>query len=79
MTEYVVKLAFLLRASDSVAIKADADAEAIDKAKVAAKHAQCRQASPSQRPAISVLGVRSPRKLGDCSALMVSSGGDDKP
>ena len=39
MTEYVVKLAFLLRAWGSVTIKADADAEAIDKAKVAAKHA----------------------------------------
>jgi len=39
VTEYVVKLAFLLRAWDSVTIKADADAEAIDQAKVAAKHA----------------------------------------
>ena len=39
MTEYVVKLAFWLRAWDSVTIEADADAEAIDKAKAAAKRA----------------------------------------
>jgi hypothetical protein len=37
MTEYVVKLAFWLRAWDSVTIEAKADAEAIDKAKAAAK------------------------------------------
>ena len=39
MTEYVVNLAFWLRAWDSVTIVADADAEAIDKAKAAAKRA----------------------------------------
>ncbi len=39
MTEYVVKLAFWLRAWDSVTIEAEADAEAIDKAKAAAKRA----------------------------------------
>jgi hypothetical protein len=39
MTEYVVKLAFWLRAWDSVTVKAEADAEAIDKAKAAAKRA----------------------------------------
>src|SRR5580700_6756147 len=39
VTEYVVKLAFWLRAWDSVTIEADADAEAIDKAKAAAKRA----------------------------------------
>jgi hypothetical protein len=39
MTEYVVKLAFWLRAWDSVTIEAKADAEAIDKAKAAAKRA----------------------------------------
>jgi hypothetical protein len=37
VTEYVVKLAFWLRAWDSVTI--EADAEAIDKAKAAAKQA----------------------------------------
>jgi hypothetical protein len=39
VTEYVVKLAFWLRALDSVTIEAKADAEAIDKAKAAAKRA----------------------------------------
>ena len=39
MTEYVVKLVFWLRAWDSVTIEAEADAEAIDKAKAAAKRA----------------------------------------
>jgi hypothetical protein len=39
VTEYVVKLAFWLRAWDSVTIEAGADAEAIDKAKAAAKRA----------------------------------------
>jgi hypothetical protein len=39
VTEYVVKLAFWLRAWDSVTIEAEADAEAIDKAKAAAKRA----------------------------------------
>ena len=46
MTEYVVKLAFWLRAWDSVTIKAEADAEAIDKAKAAAKHAMESRVSP---------------------------------
>jgi hypothetical protein len=39
VTEYVVKLAFWLRAWDSVTIEAEADAEAIDKAKAAANRA----------------------------------------
>jgi hypothetical protein len=39
VTEYVVKLAFWLRGWDSVTIEAEADAEAIDKAKAAAKRA----------------------------------------
>jgi hypothetical protein len=39
VTEYVVKLGFWLRAWDSVTIEAEADAEAIDKAKAAAKRA----------------------------------------
>ena len=39
MTEYVVKLVFWLGAWDSVTIEAKADAEAIDKAKAAAKRA----------------------------------------
>jgi hypothetical protein len=33
VTEYLLKLAFWLRAWDSVTIEAEADAEAIDKAK----------------------------------------------
>ena len=37
MTEYLVKLGFWLRAWDSVTIEAEADAEALDKAKAAAK------------------------------------------
>ena len=36
MTEYVVKIGFWLRAYDSVTVEADADAEAIEKAKIAA-------------------------------------------
>ena len=39
MTEDVVKLAFWLRAWDSVTIEAEADPQAIDKAKAAAKRA----------------------------------------
>jgi hypothetical protein len=39
VTEYLLKLAFWLRAWDSVTIEAEADAEAIDKAKAAAKRA----------------------------------------
>ena len=35
MTEYVVKIAFWLRAFDSVTIEATSDAEAVEKAKVA--------------------------------------------
>ena len=36
MTEYLVKIAFWLRAFDSVTIEATSDAEAVEKAKVAA-------------------------------------------
>ena len=39
MTEYVVKLAFWLRAWDSVTIEAESESEAVDKAKAAAKRA----------------------------------------
>jgi hypothetical protein len=46
VTEYVVKLAFWLRAWDSVTIEAEADAEAIDKAKAAAKRAMESRAIP---------------------------------
>jgi hypothetical protein len=46
VTEYVVKLGFWLRAWDSVTIEAEADAEAIDKAKAAAKRAMKSRASP---------------------------------
>ena len=40
MTEYVVKIGFWLRAYDSVTVEADADAEAIEKAQIAATTAQ---------------------------------------
>ena len=46
MTEYVVKVAFWLRAFDSVTVEADADAEAIEKAKVAATAAMASTAHP---------------------------------
>lgn len=37
MTEYIVKIAFWLRAFDSVTLDADSDAEAIEKAKASAR------------------------------------------
>ena len=37
MSEYIVKLGFWLRAYDSVSIEASSDAEALEKAKAAAK------------------------------------------
>jgi selenophosphate synthetase-related protein len=37
MTEYIVKVAFRLRAFDSVIVEANSDEEVIEKAKVAAK------------------------------------------
>jgi hypothetical protein len=46
VTEYVMKLAFWLRAWDSVTIEAAADSEAIDKAKAVAKAAMESRASP---------------------------------
>ena len=46
MTEYVVKIAFWLRAFDSVTIEATSDAEAIEKAKVAATAAMESTAFP---------------------------------
>jgi hypothetical protein len=46
MTEYVVKIGFWLRAHDSVTIEADADAEAIEKAKIAATAAMTSTAHP---------------------------------
>ncbi|TAJ95567.1 MAG: hypothetical protein EPO10_18520 [Reyranella sp.] len=39
MTEYIVKIAFWLRAFDSVTLEAATDAEAIEKAKAAARTA----------------------------------------
>lgn len=39
MTEYVVKIGFWLRAYDGFTVEADSDAEAIEKAKVAARTA----------------------------------------
>jgi hypothetical protein len=46
MTEYVVKVGFWLRAFDSVTVEADADAQAIEKAKVAATAAMVSTAHP---------------------------------
>lgn len=46
MTEYIVKIAFWLRAFDSVAIEATSDTEAIEKAKVAATGAMESMAFP---------------------------------
>jgi hypothetical protein len=46
MTEYVVKIAFWLRAFDSVTLEAASDVEAIDKAKVAARTAMESVAHP---------------------------------
>jgi hypothetical protein len=40
MTEYVVKIGFWLRAYDSVTVEADADAEAIEKAKIGKQRAK---------------------------------------
>ncbi len=37
MTEYIVKIGFWLRAYDGFTVEADSDAEAIEKAKAAAK------------------------------------------
>src|SRR5487761_729297 len=39
MTEYIVKIGFWLRAYDGIAVEADSDADAIEKAKAAAKAA----------------------------------------
>jgi hypothetical protein len=46
MTEYSVKIGFWLRAYDSFTVGADSDAEAIDKAKAAAKVAMESDAYP---------------------------------
>jgi hypothetical protein len=46
MTEYVVKVGFWLPAFDSVTVEADGDAEAIEKAKVAATAAMALTAHP---------------------------------
>ena len=46
MTEYIVKIAFWLRAFDSVNVEARTDAEAIEKAKVAARTAMESTAYP---------------------------------
>ena len=46
MTEYVVKIGFWLRAYDSLTVEADADPEAIEKAKIAATTAMTSTAHP---------------------------------
>ncbi len=46
MTEYIVKIGFWLRAYDGFTIEAESDADAIDKAKAAAKRAMESGAHP---------------------------------
>lgn len=46
MTEYIIKIAFWLRAFDSVNVEARTDAEAIEKAKAAARTAMESTAIP---------------------------------
>ncbi len=46
MTEYLVKVGFWLRAYDSVTLEAETDAEAMEKAKAAAKIAMGSRAHP---------------------------------
>ena len=46
MTEYIVKIGFWLRAYDGIAVEADSDADAIEKAKAAAKAAMESGAHP---------------------------------
>ena len=46
MTEYIVKIAFWLRAFDGLTVEAETDAEAIEKAKSAAKAAMESMAYP---------------------------------
>jgi hypothetical protein len=46
MTEYIVKIGFWLRAYDSLTVEADADPEAIEKAKLAATTAMTSTAHP---------------------------------
>ena len=46
MTEYIVKIAFWLRSLDSLTVEAETDAEAIEKAKSAAKAAMESMAYP---------------------------------
>jgi hypothetical protein len=46
MTEYIVKVAFWLRAFDSVTLEASSDADAVEKAKAAAKSAMESTAYP---------------------------------
>lgn len=46
MTEYTVKIGFWLRAYDGFTVNADSDAEAIEKAKAAAKAAMETTAQP---------------------------------
>jgi hypothetical protein len=46
MSEYTVKIGFWLRAYDGFMVEADSDADAIEKAKAAAKTAMASDASP---------------------------------
>jgi hypothetical protein len=46
MTEYIVKIAFSLRAFDSLTVEAVTNAEAVEKAKIAAKAAMESMAYP---------------------------------
>ena len=64
MTEYVVKIGFWLRAYDSVTVEADADAEAIEKAKIAATTAMTSTAHPSMSSLTSDARASSPLSTG---------------
>jgi hypothetical protein len=48
MTEYTVKIGFWLRAYDGFTVEADTDAEAVEKAKAAAKTAMESAANPEE-------------------------------
>ena len=66
MTEYVVKIAFWLRAFDSVTIEAASDAEAIEKAKVAATAAMEIDCLPNTSTPTSNGKASSPTSTGSC-------------
>ena len=64
MTEYVVKIGFWLRAFDSVTVEADADAEAIEKAKSPRRAAMTLDRIPSMSTSTSDARASSPLSTG---------------